>query len=415
MARTLSEWKPIENNVDIIENMKNSLNSLMKDCGYNPCKTFLKNVNNGALENKKDIIDKMGGVELYSIMSQTIETDDEQYYVDFVDKINNLIWTVVPMWQHNHVSQERLALHYALKSLRNIIVSFRETDEDRINRLKGLWSDFEYVSRLRNQLPKLSKVVANIMEYLLKKYNLYDEYSSYIPIILNTLGSIKSKQYIVVLSTTPSAIYSASVSTYFNSCYDIRKDGHCYASSVSYLAQDDKVAIMKVFEDNETNREKLDMGVGFLSSSKDALARRFVFIHNSKNKDNTILTLGKCYPNANIMDGIFLGKELYALLVDKDINKDDLVHYKLEDGGIYRSKISYSKWFRGYEDLLEKGGLTISKNGISENDKELENFDTMVVANKGLYQVDTGLFVKYTGSSRNIGIFSNYDDEDDDY
>jgi hypothetical protein len=413
MTRTLSEWKTVENNVDIIENMKNSLNSLLKDCGYHPCKTFLKNVNNGALENKKDIIDKMGGIELYSIMSQTIETTDEQYYVDFVDKINNLIWTVAPMWQHNHVSQERLGLHNDLKNLRDIIISFRKSDENRINRMKELWSEFEYVSRLRNQLPKLSKVVANIMENLLKKYNLYDEYSSYIPVILNTLGSVKGKQYIVVLSTTPSAIYSASVSTYFNSCYDIREDGRCYASSVSYLAQDDKVAVMKVFEDNEVNREKLNMGVGFLSSSKDALARRFVFIHNSKNKDNTILTLGKCYPNANIMDGIFLGKELYSLLIDKDVDKDDLVHHKLEDGGIYRNKISYSKWFRGYEDLLEKGGLTISKSNISENEKELENFDTMVVANKGLYQVDTGLFVKYTGSSRNIGVFSNCDDDED--
>lgn len=411
MAREITNWNIIEPKCDNLEDMKGSLDNLMRNCGYSTCKTFLKNVNNGALDNKKDIIDKIGGAETYAILSQIIEPSDEQYYTDFIDKINELIWKVAPNWFEDLTKQENvIALHKDLKRLRDVILNFKQSDENRIEFLKEYWSDFEYVSRLRNRLPKISKVVANILEYLLKKHNLYNEYSKHIPIILNTLGSVKKRQYIVVLSTTPSAIYSASVSEYFNSCYDIRSGGHAYASSVCYLAQDNKVAVLKVFEDNEENREKLDMGVGMLSSSKKALARRFVFLHKSKYNSKTILTLGKSYPNASILDGIFLGKELYTLLID-NISKNELSANKLEESK-YVSKITYSKWFKGYEDLLEKGGVVISHKEMSEDEKQLEDFNTMVVADKGLYQVDTGLFVKYTSSSHNIGLMDDCDDED---
>jgi hypothetical protein len=410
MAREITGWNIIEPKCDNLEDMKGSLDNLMRNCGYTVCKTFLKNVNNGALDNKKDIIDKIGGVETYAILSQIVEPSDEQYYTDFIDKINELIWQVVPNWYEDITKQENeVRLHKDLKRLRDVILNFKQSDEKRIGFLKEYWSDFEYVSRLRSQLPKISKVVANILEYLLKKHNLYSEYSKHIPIILNTLGSVKKRQYIVVLSTTPSAIYSASVSEYFDSCYDIRSGGHAYASSVCYLAQDDKVAVLKVFEYNEENREKLDMGIGVLSSSKNALARRFVFLHKSKNDNKTILTLGKSYPNASILDGIFLGKELYTLLID-NISKDELSTHKLEESE-YVSKITYSKWFRGYEDLIEKGGIVISHKEMSEDTQQLEDFSTMVVADKGLYQIDTGLFVKYTSNPRNIGFMCDCDDE----
>lgn len=404
MGRKIEEWKVIEPKNSVEEDAKATLENLLRDCGYKPCKTFLTNVNNGAISNKKNIINKMNGVEIYTTLSQFIEPTDRHYYLEFVAEINNLKWLI---------SKQGDGLFEELSELRDIITRVDMDDEWKIAHFKDNWGELEFVSRLRTQLPKVSKVVSNILTHILKKYNVYSEYSSKIPVILNTLSSVKSKQYILVLSTIPSAIYSASVSNYFNSCYDIRDRGHGYCASVSYLAQDDKVAVMKVFEDNEKNRGKLDMGVGVLSSSRDALARRFVFLHENKDVDKCVVSLGKCYPNANIMDGLFLGKELYKLLVDNSLKNEEIVTTKSEDSKYFSNRISYSKWFRGYEDLLEKGGIAVSKNAICESEDFRRYEKSMVVGNKGLYQIDTGTFVKYTYSPNNIGYLSN--DEDDEY
>ena len=404
MGRKIDGWKIIEPKHSVEEDSKATLDNLLRDCGYKPCKSFLTNVNNGSINNKKELIKKMGGVEVYTILSQLIEPTDKSYYLEFVAEINSLRWKV---------STPGNELFEEIGLLRDIITRTDKEDDWKIAHFKDKWGELEFVSRLRDRLPKISKVISNILTYILKKYNVYNDYSSHIPIILNTLGSVKSKQYILVLSTLPSAIYSASVSKYFNSCYDIRDHGHGYCASVSYLAQDDKVAIMKVFEDNETNREKLDMGVGVLSSSRDALARRFVFLHKTRDEENSTLSLGKCYPNANIMDGLFLGKELYKLFVDNSLTNEEIVTTKSEESRYFSNKISYSKWFRGYEDLLEKGGIAVSKNAICESEDFIKNEKGMVVGNKGLYQIDTGLYVKYTSSENNIGYF--YTEDDDEY
>ena len=415
MARELKGWEIVNPKVDYIEDQKQSLINALKDCGYKTNERFINNCVERIRHTKKEIIENLGGVELYTIMEMDLEQKDEETLAKFSSKLatmQELSWGYMADNDFTHANITHCLNDYEV--LLNVLSL--NNDNDKISKLKERFNELEFVSRLRNVLPKETKVISNILTYIVKKHNLDSSIEKLIPSVLDTLGSNKKKQYIVVLSTAPSAIYTASVSRYFDSCYDIRNGGHCYASSVSYLALDKNTAIMKVFEMNEENLNLLNTGgIGALSSTRQALARRFVFFKKDKEEKNNLVILGKAYPNEMQLEGSFFSKEIYKLYT-KD-NTSSLDSYSLFDHKYY-NKISYSGFFTGYRDLIEKGGMIAHISSLTP--QEIYNtFDNLKVAYNGICTIDTGDFIAYSFSGSNIGIFpfgreDEYDTDDED-
>lgn len=416
MARELKGWQEVNMVKDLFEDQKDTLAKALIDCKYKPNDRFLNNCVARANKNKRKIIDKIGGVELYTIMEMDAEKKDEETLLKFSKALGKMQQSAWGDMADKHYTYDQVEKCFA--DFETVLcVPSPMSESNKIDRLKARFSDLEFVSRLRDKLPKETKVLSNILTYIVKKHNLDSSLEKQIPLIIDTIGSNKKKQYILVLSTVPSAIYTASVSEYFESCYDIRGGGHCYASSVSYLALDSNTAVLKVFEYNEENVKLLETGgVGALSSSRKALARRFVFFKDSADNKETISILGKAYPNENIIEGSFLSKEMYKLYT-KDY-KSDLDSYSLGSHEYY-SKVKYSGWFTGYKDLREKGGVIAHKSEFSE-DNIVEMFNDLRLAYNGICTIDTGDYIAYSFQASNIGRFPygreddyDYDDEDD--
>ena len=409
MARELKGWEIVNPKVDYIDDQKQSLKSVLKDCGYNANDRFINNCVDRVKRTKEEIINGLGGVEIYSIMEMDLEQRDDEQLAKFASslaKMQELSWGYMADNNYNHAQISNCLNDYEVLCH----VMSLNGDERKISKLKEYFNELEFVSRLRTTLPKETKVVSNILTHIVKKHNLDSSIEKLAPSVIDTLGSTKKKQYIVIISTAPSAIYTASVSKYFDSCYDIRDRGHCYASSVSYLALDKQTAIMKIFELNDENLNLLNTGgIGALSSTRQALARRFVFFKKDSEEKETLVILGKAYPNEMQLEGSFFSKEIYKLYT-KD-NTSDLDSYPLFDHKYY-NKISYSNWFTGYKDLVEKGGMIAHKSTFEPKDI-YDKFDNLKIAYNGICTIDTGDFIAYSFSGSNIGIFPF--GRDDDY
>ena len=414
MARELKGWEIVKPKVNYIDDQKQSLKSVLNDCGYMTSDRFINNCVDRVKRTKAEIINGLGGVEVYSIMEMDLEQRDDEQLAKFssaLAKMQELSWGYMADNNYTHTQISSCLNDYEVLC----DVMSLNGDERKISRLKEYFNELEFVSRLRSILPKETKVVSNILTYIVKKHNLDSSIEKLVPSVIDTLGSTKKKQYIVVISTAPSAIYTASVSRYFDSCYDIRDGGHCYASSVSYLALDKQTAIMKIFELNDENLDLLNNGgIGALSSTNKALARRFVFFKKDKEEKETLVILGKAYPNEMQLEGSFFSKEIYRLYT-KD-NTSDLDSYALFDHKYY-AKIWYSNWFTGYKDLIEKGGMIVHKSTFKPTDI-YDTFDNLKIAYNGICTIDTGDFIAYSFSGSNIGRFpfgrdDDYDQDDE--
>ena len=410
MARELRYWEFVKPKVSEEDDQKQTLYTALKSNGYFPGERFTNNCVVRANKTKNTLRKLMGSVELYSIMETDMEERDSDQVMRFAEALSKVQCSSWLYMQANNYSYEDIQ---SWQSDIDIVLRLFAIPSEvaRIAMLKANFGELEFVSRLRNNLPKETKVLSNILTYMVKKHNLDSSIEKLIPSVIDTLGSNRKKQYIVILSTAPSAIYTASVSQYFNSCYDIRHGGHCYASSVSYLALDENTAILKVFEANEENMRLLNEGgIGALSSQEQALARRFVFFKKDESDEDSLLILGKAYPNEMQLEGSFFSKQLYKLF-SKD-RESSLDSYDLREHDYFK-KIRYSNYFTGYKDLLEKGGMIAHKSSLSP-EEVADKFNELKVAYNGICTVDTGDFVAYAPHGSNIGLFS-YDGGEDDY
>lgn len=398
------EWKAISPKENIKADVSKSFEKMLDTCGWTDY-IYTTNVGdkmyNYWINQKATLNTRLGSCELYNICTHSSTQIDDDTLSKIAERYAKLTYYVYKYMVENVIDMDSII--DCMNSMDNIIKMIIKKEDANYDMLKSNFNEFEYVSKLRHPLPKMTKIISNMLTLILDKYTPYIDKTvtnKLITEIVSTMGSTKPKQYIVVLSTTPSAIYTSSVSDYFYSCYKIYSHNlGMYASSTGYLTMDTHVAVVKIFEMTEQNKELLENGgIGALSSSNKALARRLVFFNDNTDKTSSYVICGKAYPNADLLDCNDLLTSIYPLWSKNTDN--NVVIQDLRE--LSTKPVKYSNLFKGYPDLT-----SANSGSIIYNNNTLDTFETMTIGQSGIFNFSCGILFPSAKDRQNIGFFKS--------
>ena len=149
----------------------------------------------------------------------------------------------------------------------------------------------------------------------------------------------------------------------------------------------------------DQNKELLENGgIGALSSSNKALARRLVFFNDNTNKTSSYVICGKAYPNADLLDCDDLLTSIYPLWSNNTDN--NIVIQDLRE--LSTKPVKYSNLFKGYPDLT-----SANSGSIIYNNNTLDTFETMTIGQSGIFNFSCGILLPSATDRQNIGFFKS--------
>lgn len=335
---------------------------------------FLRKMVEVNTKNKEQLRDLLGGKKIYT----TIE--EIRASVDFL-RIKEIMyneWTMGDVkyevgsrkwYLENNPLKMALDELYRFATIMNVCTERGASEKQIIEVLKGEYFYNENVNKIRN-LPKLTRLFNIIYEGVLERWQLKNCYDGMVAKIMDELGR-KPKKYIMELSTDAIDILTCSVTNNFSSCFNICNGG-CNMASTNYLALDRTTAILKIYEDNDKNRECMKCGALDFNNS---IARVFVSFDVD---DRKRMVIGRLYPDNKILDYDSLKTILFPLLKCEDISKGEWVEDMIINyGNNYVGYADYNEsWNVGYMATFNCKRISVGDMGMVFYNYMTDSFDT---------------------------------------
>ena len=355
---------------------------------------FLERVVEENTKNKSKLRDLLGGKKLYTLVKETrasvnFDKIKEIIYNEIKDKriklrLGDATWHIENRKIDNAVEEL-----YRFGTLLGYAFSSGAREEEIIAVLKEEYFYNENITKMRN-IPKLTRLFKMIYDGVIDRWKITENYEPVVAKIMDELGR-KPKNYILELSTDAIDILTCSVSNNFTSCFNISKGG-CNLASTNYLAIDRTTAILKLYELNDENVKRMELGNLDYSQS---VARTFVSFDVD---DNKRMVIGRLYPDNKILDYDSLKTILFPLLKCKDDSKGEWVEDMLINyGNNYVGYADYNEsWNMGYMATSNCKKLNVGDMGMVFYNKFTDTFDV-----SDRYYLQTGYMYSLTNMSQN--------------
>ena len=355
---------------------------------------FLERVIEENIKNKSELRELLGGKKLYTIVKETRPnvnyTKINELFCKGIDDNREKIKLGTNIWHvENRQTRGMLDEIYRFSNIMEYGRNSCAGDEDILNVLKKEYFYNENIIRMRN-IPKPTRLFRMIFDGLITRWNITENYEPIVAKIMDELGR-KPKNYILELSTDAIDILTCSVSNNFTSCFNISKGG-CNLASTNYLAIDRTTAILKLYELNDENVKRMELGN--LDYSQ-AVARTFVSFDVD---DNKRMVIGRLYPDNKILDYDSLKTILFPLLQCKDTSKGEWVEDMIINyGNNYVGYADYNEsWNVGYMATSNCKRLNVGDMGMVFYNKFTDTFDVSTT-----YYLQTGYMWTLTNMSQN--------------
>lgn len=332
MIKSISEFKPYLNtlNGDRLQDIT------MQDFEEETEKMrFLKAIDLENKKNKSKLVELLGGVKTYMIIEYENETINYNQFENIIyNEIPNLVTPNDTGWDFYSVDSHLYNMLYRFKKW-HYIYSNNSIDKNKlIELIKKECAFMPRVSNIRD-LPKWSRLLRMIFDDCIEVFKITNNYE---PLYakLSDMFSRKPKKYILELSTDCRDMLTASVSTNFTSCFNIRKGGS-NRCSVNYLTIDNNTLVAKVYTYDDDNLKAMESGI---MPYDRAVARRFISLDTDNNFESMIL--GRAYPDDTILSQSDLATILEYKLLNLNISTN--IRHTTSGG------VNYGRNYSGYAD-----------------------------------------------------------------
>lgn len=332
MIKPISEFKPYLNtlNIDRLQDIA------MQDFEEETEKMrFLKAIDFENKKNKSKLVELLGGTKTYMIIEYEHEKINYNQFETLIsEEIPNLVMPNDTGWNFYPVDSHLYHTLYRFKQW-HYIYSNDSIDKNKLVEL--IKKECLFMPRVSNirDLPKWSRLLRMIFDDCIEVFKITNNYES-LYAKLSDMLSRKSKKYILELSTDCRDMLTASVSSNFTSCFNIKKGGS-NRCSVNYLTIDNNTLVAKVYTYDDENIKAMESGV---MPYDRAVARRFISLDTDNNFESMIL--GRAYPD----DSILSPNELASILEYKLLNLNIATNIRHTTSG----GVNYGYNYSGYED-----------------------------------------------------------------